>query len=69
MKTHAIETYIKDMGLSKSKFARMAGISRMTLYRVMRYEGDITTGTINALREASEYKLTPNDFFEDMTNG
>ncbi len=61
-KSEIIENYIKENLMSKASFARKCGISKSTLYKVLRNEG-VKLITIFKIGDYMKIKIT--DWFDD----
>ena len=50
---HPIAAYLKASGLSREELSERAGISRMTLWRIMSGKGEHSTATLKAVSDAT----------------
>jgi len=56
-----LSTVRRTKGVSIAELSKRSGISRTTIYKVERGEGDVSTKTLKALADALGVKIT--DFF------
>ena len=61
---HPLEKYLKDNGITKVAFAASCDISRMTLHRIIKREGEFTTTLIKRVCKETGNYVRPSDFFE-----
>lgn len=65
MKKHALKEYLENTGETQTAFADRVGVNRLTIYRIIKNEGEFTTGLIKRVIEATDGHLKPSDFFSE----
>ena len=66
---HPIADFLKASGLSREDLAARAGISRMTLWRIMTRKGEHSTATLRAVSDATGSAVTLAQLVEPTNEG
>ena len=66
MKKHALQIYLDETGETQTGFAARVGVSRMTIHRIIKSEGEFTTGLIKRVIEETGGQVRPSDFFGEV---
>ena len=64
MKQHPLKTFLKETGESQSDFAKRIDVSRTTVHRIIKREGNFSMGLISDVCSATGGRVKPSDFFE-----
>ena len=64
MDKHALQKFLDETGETQTAFAKRIDVSRMTVHRIIKREGEFTTGLIKSVCEATDGIVKPSDFFE-----
>ena len=63
MAEHPLTEYSKRSGKTATEIAKAAGVSRMTLYRLMKGEQNATISLLERVCAATDGEVTPDAFF------
>lgn len=69
MTKHPLKRYLQETGETQTAFAERVGVSRVTIHRLMKDEGEFTTGLIKQVCAATNGVVQPADFFPTTAEG
>lgn len=64
--THPLIEYSKSKGKTLTAIAKEAGLSRMSLHRILRGEQNATMETLKSISAATDGEVSVSVFFEGM---